>query len=207
MAFIGIRVPENIGKLLNTIKIPGNKESVSEYHITMTYFGKNMPIKEISKILETTYQIFKDAKPFSVKIDEVGCFPKPKNDPCAIIAKIKSDELHELNDKIKEKLDKNDIEYSKEFKEFRPHITLAYADEEIKKFEIEPLHFDVTSLTLWAGDYGNNRLFIDFLLKGPEKEKEASFLMQKSEFFCKIAENIPQDNFTSTNERRINARS
>jgi 2'-5' RNA ligase len=207
MAFLGIKVPEQTGRLLNQIKVPGKKESISEYHVTMLYFGENYPIKEVSKTLEATYEALEDVKPFLIKTSRVESFPKPEHEPCAIIARVDSEELHELNDKLKKKFDKVGVEYSKKFKDFKPHITLAYADDEIDKIKIETVQFEVTNLVLWAGDYGGNRLFVDFLLKGPQKEKEASYLLQKADFFCKVAENQEQAYFTSTVERRLNERS
>lgn len=203
MAFLGIKVPESTGRLLNQIDVPGKKESISEYHVTMLFFGEDWPIKEVSKTLEATYEALKDVKPFTIKTSKVMSFPKPEDEPCAIIARVESDELHDLNDKLKKKFDKVGIEYSKKFKEYKPHITLAYADEEIDESKFDTIKFEVNNLVLWAGDYGNNRLFIDFLLKGPQKEKEASFLVQKANFFCKVAENRAQESFTATVDRRL----
>lgn len=202
MAFLGIKIPESTGRLLDQIKVPGKKESISEYHVTMVYFGEECSIKEISKILETTYEFLQDVKPFTIKTSKVGCFPKGDNEGCPIIARVESDELHKLNDKLKEKFDKSDIEYSKKFKEFKPHITLAYADEEIDEFKIDKLEIEIPNLVLWAGDYGNNRLFVDFMLEGPQKEKEAAFLLQKADFFYKVAANQEQQFLTQTYERR-----
>jgi len=202
MAFLGIRVPVETGRLLDQIKVPGKKESISEYHITMIYFGENWPIEKVSKILEATYEVLKDEKPFTIKTNEITCFPKGDNDGCPIIARVESKDLHKLNDKLKDKFDKSDIEYNTKFKEYKPHITLAYADDEIDKFKINDVEFGVSNLVLWAGDYGNNRLFVDFLLKGPQKEKEAAFLEQKANFFYKVAENQEQQYLTTTYERR-----
>jgi 2'-5' RNA ligase len=202
MAFLGIRVPESSGRLLNQIDVPGEKESISEYHVTMLYFEENWPLKEVSKTLEATFEELKEEKPFLIKINKVGCFPVSGDDPYPIIARVESDKLHKLNDKLKKKFDKSDIDYSKKFKDYKPHITLAYSKEKVEEFNIETVEFEVTSLVLWCGDYGGNRLFVEFLLKGPQKEKEASFILQKSDFFCKVAQNQPQEHFTATYERR-----
>ena len=131
MAFLGIRVPHETGRLLSGLDVPGEKEGTSELHITILCFEENWPIAEIAKALEATYDVVSKIKPFLIKVDSVGCFPKREDNPCPIIAKVKSDDLMDLNEKLREEFDKCDIEYSKIFKDYKPHITLAYADKEI----------------------------------------------------------------------------
>ena len=112
--------PHEVGRLLSGIDVPGKKEGTSELHITILCFEDNWPISEIAKALEATYEIVSDMKPFLVSVDSVGCFPKREDSPCPIIAKVKSKELHELNSKLKKKFDKEGIEYSKIFKDYKP---------------------------------------------------------------------------------------
>jgi hypothetical protein len=57
MAFLGISVPLEVGRLLAGLDVPGEKESPSEYHITILCFEENWPISEISKALEATYEV------------------------------------------------------------------------------------------------------------------------------------------------------
>lgn len=188
MAFLGIRINHDIGRLLSNIKIPGDKENVSDYHITLLCFEDNLPISEISQALEATYDIISDIKPFLVQIDSVSCFPKRENKPCPIVTRVKSDELHDLRDKLAKEFDKNKIDYSKVFKDFKPHITLAYHNEEIEEFKFDKLEFSVSEIVLWGGDNGDDRVFITFPLKGPEKK---SYLINKIDNFYKSAEDLP----------------
>lgn len=201
MAFLGIRIPHETGRLLAGIDVPGNKEGSSEYHITLLCFEENWPISEISKALEATYEIVSNIKPFMVSVDEITCFPKREDNPVPIIAKVKSAELHELRDKLAKNFDKKKIDFSKIFKDFKPHITLAYADEEMDDFEIDPVEFMIQELVLWGGDHGDDRIFVTFPLKGPEKQKHA-LLLQKVDIFSKMANNPPQDYLTQSYERR-----
>jgi 2'-5' RNA ligase len=204
MAFIGIKTPHDTGRLLKGIKVPGEREDASEYHITLMFFAKEWEISKVSKALEATYEITKETKPFTVKTNKITCFPKSENNPIPIIAKVESKELHEFRDKLAKKFDDEGVEFSKIFKDFKPHITLAYldADKGISEFEIDPVEFVVNEIVLWAGDHGDDRLFVVFPLKGPEKEKQSSFLLQKANMFCKIASNPPQQYLSSTSERR-----
>lgn len=202
MAFLGIRVPAEVGRLLKGIEVPGEKEGTSELHITLLCFEDNWPITEIAKALEATYDIISKITPFLVKAKKVSCFPKRENHPVAIIAKIDSDELQDLHKKLGKEFDKCEIDYSKRFKDYKPHITLSYADKEMDEFKIDPIiEFSVSEIVLWGGDHGDDRIFITFPLKGPGKQKH-SLLLQKADIFYKIACNPPQDYLTPSYERR-----
>jgi 2'-5' RNA ligase len=201
MAFLGIKVPHPTARLLSGIDVPGTKEGTAELHITILCFEENWPISEISKALESTYEVVSKIKPFLVTVDSVGCFPKRENKPCPIIAKVSSKELHDLNKKLRKKFDKDGIEYSKTFKDYKPHITLSYADKEIDEFKIDNMDFSVPEIVLWGGDHGDDRIFITFPLQGPVKQKRA-LLVQKANMFYKMAGNPPQDYLTPSFERR-----
>jgi 2'-5' RNA ligase len=201
MAFLGIRVPIETGRLLKGIEVPGEKEGASEYHITLLCFEDNWPVSEIAKALEATYDVICKIKPFTVKVEDVFSFPAREDKPVPIVAKVKSDDLHDMRDELAKEFDKCGIDFSKIFKDFKPHITLAYAKESIDKFKIDPvIEFAVQEVVLWGGDNGDDRIFITFPLKGPEKQKH-SLLLQKAEVFCKLASN-PQEFLTPSFERR-----
>lgn len=201
MAFLGIRVPVETGRLLRGIEVPGEKEGPSEYHITLLCFEDNWPVSEIAKALEATYDVICKIKPFTVKVEDVFCFPAREDKPVPVVAKVKSEDLHDMRDELAKEFDKCGIDFSKIFKDFKPHITLAYAKESIDKFKIEPaIEFAVQEIVLWGGDSGDDRIFITFPLKGPEKQKH-SLLLQKAEIFEKLANN-PQEFLTPSFERR-----
>jgi 2'-5' RNA ligase len=202
MAFLGIRIPQETGRLLTGIEVPGEKEGTGEYHITLLCFEDNWPITEISKALEATYDVISQIKPFLIKINKITCFPKREDNPCPIIAKVESDDLHDLQKKLKKSFDKHNVDYDKKFKDYKPHITLSYADKEIDEFKIDPLEISIQEAVLWGGDYGDNRIFITFPLKGPEKHKKSSLLLQKIDMFYKMALNPYQPYLTSSEDRR-----
>ena len=199
MAFLGIHIPHETGRLLSGIEVPGTKESPSEYHITLLCFEDNWAISEIAKAMKTTYDVIEDEKPFLVKARSVKCFPKRDDSPAAIIAPVESKELHKLREKLAKAFDKAKIEYSKTFKDFKPHVTLAYHDEEIKKFDIDPVEWSVQELVLWGGDLGDDRLFITFPLKTPEKH---AALLSKIDMFSKLAKMDPGAVMKKSRERR-----
>lgn len=202
MAFIGIRVPVEVGRLIAGLEVPGEKETTSEYHITILCFEDNWPISEISKATEAAYEVVSKIQPFMVKVSKVSHFPPREDHPIPIIAPADSKELHELHKKLSKSFDKAKVDFSKNFKEYKPHITLAYSEDEHDDFKIEPkLEFSVNEIILWGGDHADDRIFITFPLKGPERLKK-SLLIQKAEVFEKLANNPPQNFLTPTFERR-----
>ena len=66
---------------------------------------------------------------------------------------------------------------------------------------IDNMEFSISEIVLWGGDHGDDRIFITFPLKGPEKQKHA-LLLQKADMYYKMANNPPQEYLTSSYERR-----
>jgi 2'-5' RNA ligase len=187
MAFLGIRVPHEVGRLINNLEIPGIKETPSEYHITLLIFGDNWPISQMIKATATTYEIVSKIEPFSVKANKVSHFPPRPDHPIPIIAPIKSEELMQLHKKLSKAFDGDKIKFSKTFKEYRPHITLAYSEDGHDDFKIDPpIEFMVNEIVLWGGDEGDSRLFTTFQLKAPERKKHGT-LFNMVDVFEKVA--------------------
>lgn len=201
MAFLGIRIPHECGRLLSKIEVPGEKTSVSEMHITLLYFGDEWPISEISKAMEATYDIVSETQPFLAKVDKVSTFSKGPDGEWPCITRVSSKELHDLRDKLAKKFDKEGVEFSKTHPDFKPHVTLSYSEDEPDEVEFHPLEFAIQEVVLWGGDHGDDRIFVTFPLAGPEVSK-TSFLVQKASVFEKIAGNPLQEVLTATKERR-----
>lgn len=202
MAFLGIRIPLDIARLFRGLELPGEKVAENEYHITILMFEENWPIKEVVKAMEASFEVLKDTEPFTISLDKVTCFPKREDNPCPIIMKVDSKELQKLNSNLKKEFDKANVEYSKTFKDFKPHITLSYADEEIDDMKIDSaMEFTVTEVVLWGGDDGDDRIFITFPLKGIVQKKH-SYLLQKVDVFSKLSTKELNTILTKTRERR-----
>ena len=201
MAFIGIRVPHETARLLSQIDVPGEKISTSEMHITLLYFQSEWPISELSKSIEATYDVVSKFHPFLVKLNKVSSFAKNPEGKIPIISRVESKELHQLRDKLAENFDDSDVDFSKTYKDFKPHVTLAYADDKPDEEKFHPVEFVVSEIVLWGGDHGDDRIFVTFPLAGPEIDKNA-LLLKKIEIFEKIACNPLQDFLTQSYERR-----
>jgi 2'-5' RNA ligase len=190
--------------MLAKIDVPGEKVSTSEMHITLLHLGDDWPVAELCKALEPTFEVISQTQPFLVKMEGASHFPKGPNSDSKfpIISRVKSKELHDLRDELAKAYDKEKIEFSKLHKDYKPHVTLAYSEDEPDDVEFaHPVEFVVQEIVLWGGDHGDDRIFVTFPLAGPEKTKNA-VLLQKCEVFEKIAGNPLQDYFTASYERR-----
>jgi 2'-5' RNA ligase len=201
MAFLGIRIPHETARLLAQIDVPGEKTATSEMHITLLHFQSEWPISELAKSLEATYEVVSKFHPFLAKIGKMTCFPKNPEDKFPVIGKVESDDLMELRKKLAENFDDENIDFSKTHKDFKPHVTLAYAEEKPDDEKFHPVEFVVSEIVLWGGDHGDDRIFVTFPLAGPKMDKNA-LLLKKVEIFEKIAGNPLQDFLTPSKERR-----
>lgn len=188
MAFLGIRVPSECGRLLKGLEVSGEKESPSEYHITILCFEDNWPLEKIAKTIKVVQPIIAETESFLVKTSKVSHFDATENKPTPIIAPIDSSELHDLHKKLSKAFDKAGIPFKKTFKEFNPHITLAYSDDGHDDYKMDrKVEFYVHEIVLWGGDNGDDRLFITMPVKGPERQKHA-LLLDRAKLFRKLAE-------------------
>lgn len=164
MAFLGLRVPPETARLLNEIEVPGVKEPVSSFHVTLLYIGTDVPIETLAEAMKATYAVTSKTRPFTVQTSRVTCFPKNDGDDgkTPIICRVDADALHDLQSKLRASFDAAEIPYSKKFPEYKPHMTLAYADEEIEERRITTVSWGAHECVLWGGDSGDNRLVMHF---------------------------------------------
>ena len=101
MAFVGLRVPHETARLLGGLEVPGKKEPTSSFHVTMFHLGDEVPIEALVKVIQVTFGITTETKPFTVRTSQLTSFPKG-DDGTPIICRIESDSLHDLRDKLKE---------------------------------------------------------------------------------------------------------
>lgn len=170
MSFLGIRAPYEVARLIHEIDIPGIKQDTNHLHITLLYLGQETPIEELAKAMIATYAVSQNTSPFQVKLNSVDYFDVDDGNKYPIIAPITSNALSELNTNLKKSFDKMKVGYNKKFKTYKPHITLSFNDEPIKKTKIEPIVLSISELVLWCGSDGDNRMTITFPLEIKENE-------------------------------------
>lgn len=141
---VHINVPEPIaGKLVtwSEAKIKDSDIFVSqtdpsfgredEMHVTILYGVHSESSEEVAKLIS-------GQKSISVKIDEVDVFTNPEKFDVVVI-KVISEDLNFLNEKLTQ-----EVEYTNKYKEYKPHITLAY----VKKGKGWKYH----GLDKWVGE-------------------------------------------------------
>lgn len=166
MSILAIRPPWETSRLIHEIDIPGEKSDSGQLHITLLYLGEETPIQELARAMVAAYEVTKDTSPFWVKLGCVNCFePADEGNPYPIIAPVLSPKLHELQTALKKSFTKAKVGFDKRFKEYKPHITLSYNDEEIKKTKIDPIEWSVQELVLYGGSDGDNRISTVFPLE------------------------------------------
>ncbi len=173
MAMLALNVPVNISQILQEIELPGNivRKDASD-HITCFYFKDDFDMEDILKIIPVVSEAVENIKCFNIGVDSYSSFPEGEY-KFPIVCKIKNKELVKMRNKIKKALDDNDIKYSTKFKEFIPHLTIAYMDEGVKNKKIDEIIWPVKNIALYAGDSNNQTLYIEFPF-GSNKEKYSS---------------------------------
>lgn len=175
MAFIGIKVPHETARLLNSLQIEGADLVGSDtMHVTVLYLGKGVSTRQITKAITAAEKVISNTPPFLLKTNKITCFPKGE-DGVPIIAKVSSPELIEFHSLLKQAFDKSGVEYSKTFPDYKPHVTLAYGESEIEDIRFEDsLQWAAHEVTLWGGDNGDDRMSVTFPLTLKAKEIKAN---------------------------------
>lgn len=161
MAFLGIEVPPEVGRLLTSLEIEGEREPLDQLHITMVYFGSKTPLDVVMKASEILHDLVKNEDHFTCSLDHIEHFEPSKHSDgkYPIICPVTSPALYKVRAKLAKSLDEAEIEYAKNF-DFKAHVTLAYADEIPKVQKFAPLKWEVYEIVLWGGDSGPNRISI-----------------------------------------------
>jgi 2'-5' RNA ligase len=166
MAFLGLKVPPEIGKLFEQFTVPGNREQRDRYHITVLYLGSEVSIDGIAKATEAAYGVASRARPFQVSSRLVTSFPAG-DDGVPIIAKIESPELMMFQAALKVAFKSSGVSFNDKYPEYKPHVTLAYSDAgtDMPDQPIPPISWTVSELVLWGGDEGERRIVVQFPLE------------------------------------------
>jgi hypothetical protein len=137
--------------------------------VTVLYLGSKVPLDAICKVIPPVFEAVSKTKPFSVSTNRLSVFPPhPKEGTVPLICPIDSSELHALRKSICDACDAAGVEYSKTFKDYTPHVTLAYSKDPLVHADwgpdhpITPLSWGAHELVLWGGDDGDKRIVVTF---------------------------------------------
>jgi len=133
-SIIGLHVDYEVGKeLFECVKKIKNPETIDSYHITLIYLGK---IKDLEnkkdKILKVLENFASKNSYIKGKIDGYDCFEpsESSNNKIPLYAVYKSNNIIEIRNKLLEELKTIGVENASDFKDYKPHITLKYLDNE-----------------------------------------------------------------------------
>lgn len=152
MALVGIRIPAELGRVLGEIPVPGQREPRENLHITLMVFEEN-PIDVMADAMVVIHQVTSEAQPFTASTSLVTTFARG-DDGVPVIAKVDSPGLMLLRDRLATALDERAIAFSKRFPEYKPHVTLAYSQEEMADLRIPLIEWNINEVVLWTGEYG-----------------------------------------------------
>lgn len=156
MAFIGIRVPAETGRIIETIEVPGERKRASEYHTTIIYLGKNLPIETIAQTMIAAYNVASKTSPFICGVKEVSSFPRNPDDGIPVILPVLSQGLHNLRNALIQELTSMGIPFSNKYPDFKPHVSVSFIkDDSTESFQKPmdgPLTWTVSELVIWGGN-------------------------------------------------------
>lgn len=166
MALLCLKLPAEPARLLSEIKVPGEKTPVNEFHVSLLYLGKELELEAILLAIQVTYQVVASWSPFLLTTRWVSTFPPTDEGKVPVIARIESEDLHELQEALKEAFDEEGVPYSKKWPEYKPHATLSYAPstQAPDDFTIPPVQWSCTDVVLWGGDEGETDIVTRFPL-------------------------------------------
>jgi len=166
MAFLGLRVPADAARLLESHEVPGERLSASDMHVTILYLGKDVPVVELAKAMVASYGVASRTNPLSLSVDRVTNFPLG-SDGWPLICRIESAGLQRLNLDLRSEFTRLGLPFSNKWPDYKPHVTMSYLkDPQPEGFSFDsplpgPLPFTVHELTIWGGDDGDGRISVN----------------------------------------------
>jgi len=95
-----------------------------DLHLTLVFIGDVFD-EQLALICDVLKEISKDFKSIPIKLKHISYGPNPKSPRLVWIEGLNNDQLTKLRDSIEEALIDKKINYQKENRQFKPHITLA----------------------------------------------------------------------------------
>lgn len=196
MAFVGLRLAPETARLLATIDYGdvGEPEPSNAYHVTLLNLGHEIEVEQIAMAVEPLLAVAGETKPFTARVDRVSSFPPhPEHGTVPVICPVESDGLRLLHARLSAAFEAAGVSFSKKFKDFNPHVTLAYIEPNgkpvaFKDVPFTPVEWGVHEIVLWGGDDADDRVVMTIPLslgsrgQGAANQKKAAF-----EAFVRIA--------------------
>jgi len=164
VAFIGLRLPSIAATNLSEIQVPGDAIPMKEMHVTLAFLGEKVPIESVFRSMVCCYMAAKEFKPFDLTAAPVMSFSPDPEGRIPVIARLVTPALFALRERVVELLEKNGVEYSKRHPQYKPHVTLSYAQEPVKLQVIKPVRWGAEWMTVWGGEEADQGIFCEIEL-------------------------------------------
>lgn len=148
MALLNLSAPQEAAGLFSQIDVPGKREPANEYHITLAYFGKDVAVGEVARVMAATRFVVSRFGPFPVRTSTLASFPAGE-DGVPIICLVDSAPLLDLRAQLVAAYHAEGIDFSEKH-EYQPHVTLSYAEASIAARPILPIEWLVQDVVLWG---------------------------------------------------------
>lgn len=132
----------------------------------MIYLGQGAPILDIFRAMVICFEMAQRFAPIDMTAPIVTCFPPDSDGKTPVVARLVNPGLHTFRQELAQKLDEAGIAYSKKFPEYKPHVTLAYADAAQQAELIDPIRWKANRMTIWGGDKEDELINTEIELRG-----------------------------------------
>ena len=158
MAMLAIPIQPDISRLFQEFDLDIERDTSN--HITLFYFGDDLPMSRILKIIPIIFDLTEDLEPFTASTSNYSFFES--DDTYPIICPVKSKGLVSLRKKIQSGFDKSKVKYDKKFPDYHPHITLGYSNDKPKNTKFPKVEFTISQLALYCGDTSDTKMYVNF---------------------------------------------
>lgn len=154
MAIIAIEVPVGVAMYLNRLNLPGTKTPMEEMHVTIAQIDQDLTPVDVSVVSGIAKEATSLFETFTACLDHVTCFPKGTNG-VPVICPVMSSVLKNVHSCIVEALDARNISFSKKFPDYKPHVTLSWANDHVDAMNlVQPIQWSVSHLAMWPTTSG-----------------------------------------------------
>lgn len=152
MAFLGLRLPSEVGRYLAAVDVPGERVDYGHAHVTITYLGDDVPLETVMRaaaVVASTAQMF---SPIHCLTRSVSSFPAGDEGKHPIICPVESPELRRFKAALDRAFDLVGIDYNRKFPEYKPHTTLSYSPVPVADRAMPVLEWVAFEVVVWGGD-------------------------------------------------------
>lgn len=143
-AFIAIDIPPEIKQVISVQTASLRKESgctvrwvpIENMHLTLKFLG-NVSSANLDLLAQAVRSECAQIAPFTVSVEQLGCFPNPRRPRVLWIGLSAPQELHRLQRQVEASTAR--LGYAPDHKPFSPHLTIGRVREQTTPQELQAL--------------------------------------------------------------------